>query len=115
LDPGHPDAECLVKRPLPVKFNKGEVVQCKNCEAWMAAPDNVRVDGLTCASCHSHIWPAGVKPGDYDEYPAKPGVEDDEPKLKKSRQQVTIPPAPFLCFPSAVSGPGMHLSLAASL
>jgi hypothetical protein len=49
------------KLPMPPTerlFEKGEVVQCTSCSAWMQAPEGERVAGLNCAiaECRARIW-----------------------------------------------------------
>ena len=47
-------------------FEKGAIVQCADCEAWMKAPDDEEVEGLKCngmmkdgQKCRATIWPDG--------------------------------------------------------
>ena len=59
---------CLAhqKRARSGCFEKGEIIQCLDCEAWMKAPDDEEVDGLKCngmmpdgQKCRATIWPDG--------------------------------------------------------
>jgi hypothetical protein len=95
----HPDAVNLVPRASAhPQFEKGEHVKCPNCEAWMAAPTDERVDGLICAGCDGNIWPKakpankrapqGNSDGTASNKKQKPATTREEPKKTKKQQKM---------------------------
>ena len=71
----------------------------------MAAPENERVDGLTCANCREHIWPAGAKP-ELMVFPEEEPELPKEPANKKAKKkQVTAVPCPALPCPRSICPP----------